>query len=566
VQESQVEDFALFAGETTTVLRTLVERMDKAAKDPEVKAVVLLVEGVEAGRAQAGEIAQAIGRIRAGGKEVYAHADQISGLTAYTIMTAASRVSVVPTADIWINGLFGEAPYLRGLLDKLHVEPDFMTCGAYKSAGELFMRYGPSKEADEMENWLLDSLFASLVDRVAEGRKVGVDKVRDWVDNGPYTAEQAVKLGIIDAVEPRQDLEAKLKEKYGEKVVFDRKYGKKDEPKPDFSSPFGLFKFWGELLGASKKPDTKKPAVGIVYVEGPIMTGREEASLFSQSVAASSKIRKALDDAAADDAIKAVVLRVNSPGGQVVASEIILDATKRVKAKKPFIVSMGDVAGSGGYYVACGTDTIVADPTTITASIGVVSGKLATTGLFDQIGVRFKAYRRGQNAGMLASGEVFTPSERTRMRAWMDEAYEVFKTHVTDARGDRLKKPIDELAGGRVFTGKQALELGLVDKLGTLHDAIALVAEKAKLGDDYDVRIVPRPKSFFELLLEDSNTDDGRKGLDLSTRPLLIELALPYLRSLDPGRAALVRTALGRLELLRRDGIVVMMPEIGTGR
>ncbi len=424
VKESPTDDLFVFGGEPGPTLKTLVERMDKAAKDAQVKAVVLLCEGVQAGQAQVGELRQAIERIRAAGKDVYAHADQISGAGVYSLMAAASRVSVVPTADLWVSGLFGEAPYLRGLLDKLHVQPDFMTCGDYKSAGEIFMRYGPSKEADEMENWLLDSLYTSLVERIADGRKVPAEKVRAWVDDSPYTAEQALKRGMIDAVEPRQELESLLKKKYGENVVFDRKYGKKDEPKPDFSSPFGLFKFWGELLGASKKPETKKPAVAIVYVEGPIVVGRESASLFSENMASGPAIRKALNDAADDEAVKAVVLRVDSPGGSVVASEIILDATRRVKAKKPFVVSMGDVAGSGGYYVSCGAETVFADPASITASIGVVSGKLATTGLFDEIGVRFKAYRRGRNAGMLASGEVFTPSERKRMRDWMDEAYE----------------------------------------------------------------------------------------------------------------------------------------------
>ena len=230
------------------------------------------------------------------------------------------------------------------------------------------------------------------------------------------------------------------------------------------------------------------------------------------------------------------MLRVDSPGGSALASEIILDATRRVKAKKPFTVSMGNVAGSGGYYVACAADTIFADASTITASIGVVCGKLATSGLYDKLGVTFKSYRRGQNSGMLASGEVFTPAERLKMRSYMDEIYGVFKGHVTAIRGNRLKKPIDDLAGGRVFTGKQALELGLVDRLGTLHDAIKFVADQAKLTD-YDVRVVPKPKSFLEQLMEAGDGDEPRKGLDVLHRPTLLEIAAPYLRSLDPSRA-----------------------------
>ena len=330
-------------------------------------------------------------------------------------------------------------------------------------------------------------------------------------------------------------------------------------------SPFGLFKFWAELLGASRPVESKKPAIGIVYVEGPIMVGQAASPLLQETVAASSLIRRALDSAANDETIKGVVLRVDSPGGSALASEIILDATRRVKAKKPFVVSMGDIAGSGGYYVACGSDTIFADESTITGSIGVVSGKLAMAGLYDKLGVTFKSYRRGQNAGMLSAADAFTPAERLKMRTWMDEIYGVFKNHVTAIRGNRLKKPIDDLAGGRVYTGKQAMELGLVDRLGTLSDAVKFVACEAKVSD-YDVRVIPKPKSFLELLMEDGADNEPRKGLDVMHGPSLLELAQPYLRSIDPSRAGLVRMALGRLELIQREGVVLMMPELGLGR
>ncbi len=494
-----------------------------------------------------------------------AHTDTITGLGQYALLTAAAHLSVVPTADIWVTGIFGEAPYLHRMLEKIGVQPDFLTCGDYKSAAEIFMREGPSKEAEAMQNWLLDSLYETQVKRIAASRKVSPELVKAWIDSGPHSAEKAKELGMVDAVEHRQELEKRLKQQFGPDVVFDRKYGSKAEPKLDASSPFGLFKFWGELLGASRPSESKKPAIGIVYVEGPITLGGQAASLFQDQAATSSSIRKALNSAADDDTIKAVVLRVDSPGGSALASEIILDATRRVKAKKPFTVSMGNVAGSGGYYVACGADTIFADDATITGSIGVVGGKLSTSGLFDKLGVTFKSYRRGQNAGMLASGDIFSTGERLKMRSWMDEIYGVFKGHVTAARGNRLKKPIDDLAGGRVYTGKQALELGLVDRLGTLHDAIKHVAAEAKVSD-YDVRVIPKPKTFLEQLMENGADGDSRKGLDVMQKPNLLELAQPYLRSLDPARAELVRSALGRLELIHREGVILMMPELSLGR
>jgi protease-4 len=190
-----------------------------------------------------------------------------------------------------------------------------------------------------------------------------------------------------------------------------------------------------------------------------------------------------------------------------VASEIILDATKRVKAKKPLIVSMGDVAGSGGYYVACGSDTIFADECTITGSIGVVAGKLATREMFGKVGITWKEYSRGANAALLSSSNAFTDVERKKLQGWMDDIYGVFKLHVTTIRGSRLKKPIDDLAGGRVYTGKQALDLGLIDKLGTLDDAVKFAAKEAKL-DKYELRVVPEPKSFIEQILESSEGKD----------------------------------------------------------
>jgi len=271
-----------------------------------------------------------------------------------------------------------------------------------------------------------------------------------------------------------------------------------------------------------------------------------------------------VDKAASEDSIKAVVLRIDSPGGSATASEIILDATKRLKAKKPFVVSMGDVAGSGGYYVACAADTIFADATTLTGSIGVLGGKLATTEMWKKIGISFKDYKRGQNAGMFYSDDVFTESERARMKGFMDDIYGVFKKHVTDIRGNRLKKPIDDIAGGRVYTGKQALELGLVDRMGSLHDAIVFAAGEAKIKS-YDVRVVPDPKSFLEQLMEDfSNGKDDTDHVRLAaaSEGTLLKLAAPYLQALDRERAAAVMSALIRLQILQKEGVVLSMPQI----
>ena len=419
-----------------------------------------------------------------------------------------------------------------------------------------------------MDNWLLDSLFETAVDLIAEGRKVSPEKARQWIDDGLYTAARAKEAGVIDTVQFRQDFVSDLRAKYGKDIQFHRKYGKKKRDDVDLSSPLGVFKLWAEILQGPSKKKSTKTAVAIVYVEGAILPGKPEPSPFgSGGIAYSEPIRKALDEAAADDSIKAVILRVDSPGGSATASEIILDATRRVKAKKPLVVSMGNVAGSGGYYVACAADTIFADTATITASIGVVSGKFATTEMWNKIGIAWHTYDRGANSGLFSSRAVFSDAERKQMRALMDEIYGDFKGHVVAIRGERLKKGIDELAGGRVFTGKQALELGLVDKIGGLDDAIAHIAKEAKV-DDYEIRVLPKPKTFLDMLLADLGTEEddeesGRLSLSAAWGPKAVSLfhaAMPYLEGLDPERVRTIEAAFQRLSLMEKEGVILAMP------
>jgi protease-4 len=563
VESGAQEDLALF-GPQPESLTGLLARMKKAGDDANVKAVVILCEAPMLGLAQIEEVRQAMGDLKEKGKDVYAYGDALS-FPMYVLMTGATRVSVVPTGVVMAAGLHGYSPYLRGLLDKIGVTPDFMTCGEYKSAAEIFMRTEPSKQADEMHNWLLDSMFESAVNQIAEGRKVPADQVKKWIDTGLYTADKAKAANLIDAVETRQQLGEVLKKKYGNDIVYDRRYGKKQPPQMNFNSPFAMFQVLGEMFGGNAKPKSTKPAVGIVYVDGAIMLGKGEASIFGSSGAFSTEIRRALDQAAKDDSIKAVVLRIDSPGGSATASEIILEATRAVKAKKPLVVSMGNVAGSGGYYVACAADTIFADPSTMTGSIGVVTGKLVTTEMWKKIGVTFKPYQRGANAGLLASDEPFTESERAQMRAFMDEIYGIFKQHVVDVRGKKLKKDIEQLAGGRVYTGKQALDLGLIDQLGSMSDAVAFAAKEAKMND-YDTRVVPEPKNFLEKLMEQASGDEeDRASVSLGKLPAartsLVDLAKPYLQGLDPQRVQLVTEALEKLQLLEQDRVLMVMPE-----
>jgi protease-4 len=567
VETPMGEELSLFSvgGDS---LWTLIQRMDEAAEDTQLDGVVIMLGDVGLSYAQLEEIRDAVSRIQASGKKVFTHVDSLS-TGSYALLCGCDRLSVSPTGDVWVTGLYSEQLYVRGLLDMIGIEPVFLTCGDYKSAGEMFTNTSPSEESAEMMNWLYDSLYESVVKLIAESRDVDAETVKGWIDQGLYSAEAAHEAGLIDAVEHRRAFVDYLKEEFGNSLRFDKSYGIEDPLADlDMTSPFAALDLWSQILAGPPEDDDDRDSIAIVYVEGAIMTGDAEASLLGAVEGAYSEpIRKALEEAAEDDNIKAVILRVDSPGGSAIASEIILNAVQYVASEKPIIVSMGGVAGSGGYYVSCRANRIFADDTTITGSIGVVSGKLATTNMWNRIGISFHPIERGEHAGMLFSGDPFTDDEKAELQGWMDEVYEVFKNHVVEGRGDRLTKPIDDIAGGRVYTGQQALELGLVDEIGGLTEALAYAANDVGL-DDYRVRVLPKPAGLFDVLFEDLESGDDEQQT-LSTprvaapwQPMLLDAAFPMLEQLDPQRVRLVRQALMQLQTLQTERVLMTMPLI----
>jgi protease IV len=559
ITETPTPDDPLFGSIGSESLKSLVERIDKAVADDNIKAAVLMLGDTSLGYAQLSEIRDAMDRLKEAGKPVYAHADSVQ-FGGYLLLSGASRLSIVPQGDVWVNGIYGEQVFLRGLFDLVGVKPDFLTCGDYKSAGEMFTHTQPSPEAAEMTKWLYDGIYDSMLKLIASGRSVDVAKAREWVDEGLYTPEEAKDKGLIDAIETRRQFEAHLKSQHGEDLKFVKKYGQKSGTAIDPNNPFALLQLWAQILTGPQTRKSTKDAVAIVYIDGPILEGSPGTSLFGAVGGAySTPLRKALHEVAEDETVKAVVLRISSPGGSVVASEIILNASKQVAEKKPLLVSMGDVAGSGGYYVACGTDTIYADEATITGSIGVIAGKLVTTDMFRRVGVNFSPVQRGENAGLLSGAQPFTEKEQAELQSWMDDIYGVFKDHVTSARGDKLKKPIDEIAGGRVYTGQQALELGLVDEIGGLDAALKDAADEAGLEEGkYEVRIHPRPKNFLEDLFAELAPPKKEDDKHISSQ--LLSAALPALNAVDPQRLQLLQLALRQLDILQKEGVMLTMP------
>ena len=564
VTEAPMVDPFGFMGGQVTSLKDLVRRIDQASTDDEVEAVVLTHDSLYFGFGQLEEIRRALARLQDADKKIYVHAEGMSTFS-YALLCASDSLSVAPQSSLWLTGMYGEALYVKGLLDKIGVQADMMQMEAYKSAGEMLMRTSPSEEARENVNWLFDSYYESLVEMIAESRDKTPAQVRDLIDQGPYLANEALEEDLVDAVETRDEFLARVKSDIEGPVKVDNRYGREKAPQINLASPLAFFSLLAEMF---KTPQvSQKDAVAVVYVEGIILPGHSQPSLFGPTSAAySGDIRKALKTAARDKSVKAVVMRVDSPGGSAEASEVILNATRLLRGKKPFVVSMGDVAGSGGYYISCGADVIFANEVTVTASIGVLGGKLVTKGLWDMLGVNWVGYQRGARADIFNSERPFDEDERRLFEEYMRDVYEVFKGHVAQGRSGKLTKPLDQIAGGRVYTGKQALHLGLVDQIGGLDEAVAYAAARASI-DDYDVRVIPEPQDFItEMMQQYSGEGERPTDISLTSRAGLLaghpELAplVDLLRRTEPQRAAALTRALQRVELVRKESVIMMMP------
>lgn len=568
LSETPAENFGglfMTGGES---LKGLVEKIDRAAEDDSVKALLFTVGGSSLGFGQLEEVSAAIQRFKATGKNVYAHGSSLQTGT-YALLANATHLNVIPTDTVWLAGISMRSFYVKDAMEKVGLQVDVVKSGTHKAAGETFSRMGPSEAAHENNVWLLDGLYAGLVDIISEARGLRPEVVTAKIDGGPYTSERALEAGLVDSVLYQDEFIESIREEYGDKVYIDNYYGS------DAASAGGMS--MAELI-AESSGFAGNQSIAIVYVEGPILSGSGDIGPLGSIGAFSGNLVKILDRARTDDSIKAVVMRIDSPGGSAVASEEILRAAIRLEEEKPLVVSMGSTAASGGYYIACKADAIFADEMTITASIGVIGLKLVTSGMWEELGVNWSVDSRGKNANLLSGDRPFSEDERAWFFEYMEETYAAFTGHVTEGRGGKLTKPIEEIAGGRVFTGKQALELGLVDQLGGLTDAIEFAADEANIKN-YKVRVLPEPVPFAEALMA-SLMGIGEKGSDLHFEPAA-RLAAPLSLSdfvgkarspLEPaasllslvdeeGTRAAIDTLLA-LTLIRKEGVAVMMTEI----
>ena len=527
-------------------LHRIIERLDKAAADQRVKGVVLSIESPDLGRARADELRAAIARLRKAGKPVAAYLVG-SAPVHYMVALACDTITMPPAATLEITGVRTEVMFFKDLFDSLGLKAEILQVGEFKGAGEPLTRSSMSPQLREQYESFVGDLFEQLVERIAAERRLAPERVRELIDTGVFTPDAAREAGLIDAVGYEDEVAAAVAKKIElaePKIVRDYAERKMDN---DFSGLGGLVKLVEMFSGQKQAAASGKgKQIAIVHVTGEIAEGKGRDDLLAGAAAGSDTVIKAIREAAKDDEVAAIVLRIDSPGGSALASDLIWREAERTK--KPVVASLSDTAASGGYYIAVAADKIVAAPGTLTGSIGVVGGKVAVGGALERYGVHTDVVSKGKNAGWLSMQSPFTAAEREVFLGTMKDVYRLFTSKVAAGRKLDMEK-IEKLAEGRVFTGRMAKEAGLVDRLGTLDDAIDEAKALAGLAADEEIErvLLPEPRGLFDDLfgMQGLGTPPVA-GVDLAARLL----GLPGIEAIRAHAGTLTALSSGRPQLL----------------
>lgn len=524
-------------------LRTLTGRLRALADDANLTGLLLRVDGVGASLPDLAELRLAFAALTAKGKKLVCHTEGATN-AGYLLLTACDRIVLAPTGEIMLTGPAAMPIHLKGLLDRLGVTADFLHVGAYKGAAEPLTRDRPSKEMDETLGAILDRAYATMVDTVAAGRKLAPAAVEALIDEAVFPAARAVDARLVDEV---ATFEA-TRDALAAGGAWTRLAATKDDDDDPAAAMLDVARF----LGAMPATRPSAPHVALVYAVGDVVDGEGDGAIGARQEIASRTLVPALRVLAADDSVKAVVLRIDSGGGSALASELIWHAVAEVKAKKPVVVSMSDVAASGGYYIACGATKIFALDDTLTGSIGVVGGKLAPGGALAKLGVTTYPRGRGKRATMNASLGPWTDDERATVQATMQSIYDVFVGRVAAGRG-KTKDEIHAIAQGRVWTGADARRLGLVDEIGGLDAALAEARKLGGVGDDAPLEEYPG-----KLTLRDLVHSFGAVELPFGMGGAVASVA----RELSPEAAAVVERTLVQVARFRdaRVQTVALLP------
>ena len=498
-------------GELQPSLGKLIERLDEAKADKEVAAVWLRIEDLELGRGKVNEVRAAIARLRKAGKPVYAEVTS-ADTGAYLVASACDHVFMPSSGVLILPGVRMEMTFYKGLFDKLGLKFDALRMGKYKGFVEPFSRENMSAPLRESLQSIVDDVYDDMIATIAKDRHLQDYQVKSLVDQGLFSATTAREAGLVDEVLYADEFQESLRKRLKVDHVDVETAYKKKQLDTDFSGIGGFVKLMEALSGGKKsEKSNSKQKIAVVYAVGEITEGKSRNGLFSGVSLGSTTMIETLKKAFDDSKVVAVVLRIDSPGGSATASDLIWRETVRhpqAGIRKPLVASMGNVAGSGGYYIAMGAKKIFAEPGTITGSIGVGGGKLVTGGLYGKLGLNTEIISRGKNSGALSSTQPFSPDERRVWTKLLEETYHDFVSKAADGRKMDYNR-LESLAQGRVYTGRQAKKLGLIDEVGTLSDALAEAKKLAGLKPDADIEIeiLPQPKSYFEQLFNGESAE-----------------------------------------------------------
>ena len=510
-------------------VEAVVQNLRKAKADSRVASVLLVPTGFQSPYwAKLQEVRDAIADFRRSGKPVYAHLEY-GGQPEYVLATACDRIFLVPSSSLDLTGLASYQMFLRGTLDKIGAYPDLIHIGAYKTAANQLTEKTMTPAHREMAESLNTDLFEQVIRAVADGRKKSEADVRALMDQGPFLPEEAKAAGLIDDVAYEDQVDAKLKNADGDRRRIDLDDYQRISP---------------ASLGINRGP-----RIAVLYASGLIASGGGGFDPLNGTIVGSGTMAEHIRKIRKDDRFKAVILRVDSPGGSAVASDVIwreLMLIRDAKPAKPLVASMSDLAASGGYYIAMAAPTIVAEPGTLTGSIGIYGGKIVTGGTYEKIGVTIEPVSKGRNAEMNSPIRPYNTEERAEVEAQLTTFYDQF---VEKAARSRNLTPdrVNEVAQGRVWTGRQAKAIGLVDELGGLERAVALAKQKAKIPADQEVELVTFPprRTLYDVLTSQFGASD--RTLRLASW-------------LVPAEQRAAGTALAPLALFRRGETLALMP------
>ncbi|MBP6335225.1 MAG: signal peptide peptidase SppA [Bacteroidia bacterium] len=479
-------DLTSFTGDKNLGLNDIVKNIEKASRDNNISGIFLNLSSLSAGSATIEEIRNALLEFKKSKKFIYAYGEDLSQ-GAYYLASTADKIYLHPEGSIDFKGFRTELMFFKGALEKLELEPQVIRHGKFKSAVEPFINDKMSPENKEQISTLVQSFWSNFLTNISASRNLDIAILQKAADDyATREATEAKSLGFVDEIA------------YFDQVMDEMQKDERD-PKRSVPDVISLKKYNKVYVKAEK--EFSKEKIALIYAVGDIVTGKG-----SEDQIGSEKMAEVIRKARLDSNIKAIVLRVNSPGGSAMASDVIWREVSLARKTKPFVVSMGDYAASGGYYISCAADSIVAQPNTLTGSIGVFGLLLNAQKMFNnKLGITFDTVKTARYADIGTMTRRLTAEERSLIQSQVEKIYETFITHVSEDR-NLSKELVDSIGQGRIWSGTDALSLGLIDAIGGVNTAIEIAARMAKL-DNYRVIQLPEQKEFFEKIMEDLNTE-----------------------------------------------------------